>query len=211
MPTLPSSSRRARIWSVALATAVAAGSGCALLAPVAAYGANRARDFGEIFRVQAGVGYSAGAQVRALGLLDVGLGGGAHRWKNGVGWVYGEYHILNDSPAADLDVYWPATKLYDLGPGMREDGVGLAQHVSIRPDGETLFAQSYMLLPAMLSPPDPRSSETPARLRRWQRVHALDIEVGASCLAYVRVGFSPGELLDFLLGIFGLDIAGDDR
>ena len=29
-------------------------------------------------------------------------------------------------------------------------------------------------------------------------------------LAYVKAGVSPGELLDFVLGIVGLDIAGDD-
>jgi hypothetical protein len=46
---------------------------------------------------------------------------------------------------------------------------------------------------------------------RGARIHAFDIEAGISALFVgVRVGFSPGELLDFLLGWFGIDIAGDD-
>ncbi|MFP4055377.1 MAG: hypothetical protein ACLF0G_00735 [Candidatus Brocadiia bacterium] len=42
-------------------------------------------------------------------------------------------------------------------------------------------------------------------------VHAFDLEVGGSALASLRVGFSPGQLLDFLAGWTTLDIAGDDR
>jgi hypothetical protein len=43
-------------------------------------------------------------------------------------------------------------------------------------------------------------------------LHAFDIEASAYAgFVFARVGFSPGEFLDFLLGWFGLDIAGDDR
>jgi hypothetical protein len=37
-----------------------------------------------------------------------------------------------------------------------------------------------------------------------------NIEVSAGVLVGVRVGFNPGELLDFLLGFTTLDIYGDD-
>jgi hypothetical protein len=44
------------------------------------------------------------------------------------------------------------------------------------------------------------------------RVHAFDIEVGVFALILgARAGFSPGELLDFILGWVGIDIAEDDR
>lgn len=41
-------------------------------------------------------------------------------------------------------------------------------------------------------------------------IRTFDISVGASALVGVHLGFSPGELLDFLLGWTTLDIAGDD-
>ena len=47
---------------------------------------------------------------------------------------------------------------------------------------------------------------------RKARVHAFDVEASVYAgIVYARAGFSPGELLDFLLGWFGVDIAGDDR
>jgi hypothetical protein len=36
----------------------------------------------------------------------------------------------------------------------------------------------------------------------------VSVHLGFVC---ARVGFSPGEFVDFLLGWFGIDIAGDDR
>jgi hypothetical protein len=44
--------------------------------------------------------------------------------------------------------------------------------------------------------------------RNW--LHDFDFEVGASALVGGTLGFSLGEFADFLLGLFGLDIAGDD-
>ncbi len=44
------------------------------------------------------------------------------------------------------------------------------------------------------------------------RIHAFDIEASLHAgIVYLKAGFSPGELADFLLGWFGADIAGDDR
>ena len=46
----------------------------------------------------------------------------------------------------------------------------------------------------------------------WSRLHAFDVELSLTLLVgRLRLGFSPGEFVDFLLGWFGLDIAGDDR
>jgi hypothetical protein len=41
-------------------------------------------------------------------------------------------------------------------------------------------------------------------------VSSFDIEVNIGCLLGARLGFSFGQFADFLLGWFGLDIAGDD-
>ena len=47
-----------------------------------------------------------------------------------------------------------------------------------------------------------------AYLPGWPR--AADVEFGASAGVGFHVGLSPGELLDFLLGLSTLDVAGDD-
>ena len=46
---------------------------------------------------------------------------------------------------------------------------------------------------------------------RWAQVHAFDIEVGAALGLWVDLGWSPGELVDFFLGILTIDIARDDH
>ena len=45
---------------------------------------------------------------------------------------------------------------------------------------------------------------------RWAQIHAFDIEFDIAAGVYLETGYSPGETLDFLLGIFGIDIAKDD-
>jgi hypothetical protein len=55
-----------------------------------------------------------------------------------------------------------------------------------------------------------RTGETPRELEKtvWQ---ASSFEVGATLgVIEARVGINPMEILDFLVGIFGLDPAGDD-
>ena len=42
-------------------------------------------------------------------------------------------------------------------------------------------------------------------------LRVADIGVGVAAIVGARVGFSPGELLDFTLGIVGVDIGNDDR
>jgi hypothetical protein len=45
---------------------------------------------------------------------------------------------------------------------------------------------------------------------RYQQIHAFDVEAEVALLVHTSSGFSPGEVLDFLLGFFLIDIAGDD-
>lgn len=43
------------------------------------------------------------------------------------------------------------------------------------------------------------------------RIHVLDVEARLYLgVVYAKVGFSPGQFVDFVLGWFGADIAGDD-
>jgi hypothetical protein len=45
---------------------------------------------------------------------------------------------------------------------------------------------------------------------RYAMIHAFDAEIELAIVGYVDLGYSPGELVDFLLGIFTIDIAADD-
>lgn len=89
------------------------------------------------------------------------------------------------------------------------------------------YRRSFFLLPAVLTQvgPEPGRGPPPSRddtlawlwgeraraVNPWAHVHAFDIEASVYAGLHVRVGFSPGEFLDFLTGWFGADIAGDDR
>ena len=54
-------------------------------------------------------------------------------------------------------------------------------------------------------------SERALELDPWAHVHAFDTELGVYLLIVnAKVGFSPGEAVDFLVGLVGLDIAQDD-
>jgi hypothetical protein len=41
-------------------------------------------------------------------------------------------------------------------------------------------------------------------------IHAWDVELEIAIVAYIELGFSPGEAIDFWLGLLTIDIAGDD-
>ena len=38
----------------------------------------------------------------------------------------------------------------------------------------------------------------------------MQIDLSVGLIASVRLGFNPGELLDFLIGLVGFDLYGDD-
>jgi len=48
------------------------------------------------------------------------------------------------------------------------------------------------------------------RRNRYAQIHAFDIELEVAIGLYAELGYSPGETIDFLLGLLTIDIAGDD-
>jgi len=46
--------------------------------------------------------------------------------------------------------------------------------------------------------------------RDYAPIDWLDTELAAYCVVGARVGFNPGQFVDFLAGLFTLDLAGDD-
>ena len=227
---------RAPLVAVALALAGAAGSGCQTA--VGTYFANRARDLGECVRVEAGGALGLGVDVQAGGLLEFPLEIAAQPFFGGIGWTYGEpwatAGVRSSVFRAFRYIDWPLggggphayphlSPAYD-SPRAHFWSEGFSTRVELHGD-EVHARGTWWLLPGLLRrrftepPPSlaawhliPRAWDQRYVYGRWDRVHAWDIEVGATLgLVYARVGFSPGEFLDFLLGWFGVDIAGDDR
>ncbi|MHC5021527.1 MAG: hypothetical protein ACYTGX_15765 [Planctomycetota bacterium] len=81
------------VWAVALAA-----SGCGTAA--GNYFANRARDLGDVVRVEVNGALGVGAVVEAGGLLHAGFGGGVKPLWAGAGWCYGEGHAFAFRPHA---------------------------------------------------------------------------------------------------------------
>ena len=181
MKARPSSSHFRRLApSIALALLCA---GCA-----SPYWQNRRADAADVFTATAGVGLGATARI---GPLHAGLG---------VNWDFygieaGEIGKLGSLGEAITGIGDKAADDCIVCMGWSEINQGersavRGKNVAYRPSGIPFW-----------DPPPPESSN-PAR---WTQ-----IEVAAGLLGGVRLGFNPGELLDFVLGFFGVDLYGDD-
>ena len=206
---------RNRILRIALLSALlATGAGCQTT--VGNYFANRAHDFGDMFRLQVGVGLGLGVDVRAAGIVHVPVIYGLNILAP-FGPAYGrlppyyrpepegEIRALNDSLVGAVVAGLPISIISPwVGPA---DDVGL--HFAI----DRLIDERhrcYLVIPGIASWRG-KTWIWDARAPTRDRVHAFDVEVMVFALVVnVVAGFSPGELLDFVLGWFGVDIAGDD-
>jgi len=207
-----------------LVSVVRASRGLILLAfllalPSCRYLHNRGADFLDQFRVSVGVGSVAGVRVRALGAVDTGIMMGVKPRAASIGWRYGTPLFFNHADTrvdADQAEIIKATSITGL-----DYAAGTYRSAST----------SAAILPGLFTwtdatPKDyawlvPEEGDT-FRDRRWiwnretfrhdryAQIHAFDIEAEAGLFAYIEGGYSPGELVDFLLGIVGIDIAGDD-
>lgn len=195
------------------------GPALALLPSSCNYVADRGLDFVDQYRAVGGVGSVAGLRYRSLGLLDTGLMFGIKPHASALGWKYGTPFYFNQRDMrfdADQAQIIMATSLIDAD-------YGAGSYFS----GRT----SAAVLPALLtwtdSTPDDIGWEVPEegdlfedRIWLWRgdtfannryaQIHAFDIEAEIGFFLYLDLGWSPGELLDFFLGILTIDIAKDD-
>lgn len=200
--------------AAALVTATAFAAGCET--PVGRYFANRARDFGECFRLEMGGGVGLGGGVNAAGLVHLGIHGGGLDSRLAVGWAYGHGYAFGLPTSGRTDGSGDA---YPPLGTMAWHGITGQWHRATRgepgSEGYRSVHRCILLLPCVFSRVgnDDRllwEREDSAVVRK-ARVHAFDIEVSAYALVVgAAAGFSPGEFLDFLAGWFGLDLAGDD-
>ena len=211
--------------------------------PLGRYFAHRARDLGEVFRVEMNGGLGLGAVVEAGGVAHVGLGAGAKPFWGGIGWSYGRGHAFIGAPHAVRargghaavpcnpipvgDPRWvlhvrhapPHAAVHTcwwLLPGLFGESIVASGNGVSR---AWLWSDAALREPSVIdvSPGqwtiDGVDLDRPRLLaaHRWNHVHAFDVsaDVYAGVL-HVAAGVSLGELADFVLGWFGVDLAGDD-
>ncbi|HZN62230.1 MAG TPA: hypothetical protein VFC90_07470 [Planctomycetota bacterium] len=160
-----------------------------LLMPGCAYLGSRARDLGDIVRVEGSIGTGLQANITTTEILHLGLGS-SRRWAGG--WAYG-------IPTAERRVedHLPLSYLASLAD---PDTVSL-HALRIGDDPQNLLHRCNLVSPFANSLGTIRKPS----MQFW------DIEIGVMALVIgVEAGFNPAEALDFVLGIFGIDIAADD-
>lgn len=206
----PTPSRRAHgIACAALAIVfVAFCSGCRSIAP------GRMLDLGDCGTLGVGAGYGLDATVQAGALAEASLGIGHNiRYR---GW--NGHTSVTEWQNAQLS--WPPSLF------MSAMAMGMAQSDCCLLPPETFYAVPD---PERMGAPPRPGNRTPAgteskhfgyalpllseqgRRRTGTFHNATRVEAEATlCVVSVRAGLNPLEILDFLLGFLGFDIAGDD-
>lgn len=185
-------------------------------ASVGNYAKNRGNDFLDVFKVKGGVGIGIEADVKMTDLLHVGLGGSllANAGIYGRKVVSG-FESNSNPPMPQLFPGFSANMIFSETKEITPFFITRA-HLEINDD---IFSdkrrefgdcteREYCYLSPLISGDKLNydTKDTPSLLRRF------DIEAGATLgIVGGRVGFSPGELVDFILGIFTIDIAKDDE
>ncbi|MCZ6692164.1 MAG: hypothetical protein O7H41_21480 [Planctomycetota bacterium] len=175
---------------------------------VGSYLGNRGRDLADCFTIEAGVGYGLGAELKLAGLVHIAVGTGLDGSLQ-AGLRYGD--LVPRSETKDEKTGFFGFPIINL-LWMFSDQDGYPPYLHVSKDAKEEHA-CYLLLPGLASYAPDRSESwiwTDPK-SGWSRLHAFDIEASVYWgIIGARAGFSPGEFVDFLLGWFGVDIAGDD-
>ncbi|MGA0870950.1 MAG: hypothetical protein ACO3UM_18640 [Planctomycetota bacterium] len=204
---------------------------CLLHAGGCTYGAARARDFADCFRVSVGGGLGLTASVQATDWFSPGIGAASRTWNFGYldrdthgSWV--ESCVIQTPRLAYQGL---ALRLEEQSrEQMDEDGVltrlaldslNLPHERWVRTGGRVRVEQFALFNPLRASDDfdsswlggflvEPGDVVLAPVKDVWQ---SSFLEVGGTvALIHARVGFSPLQLADFVAGLFGFDPAGDD-
>ncbi|MDF1800327.1 MAG: hypothetical protein P1V81_14205 [Planctomycetota bacterium] len=153
------------------------------------YLGRRGADLAEAFTLTLAAGPEVSVDVQATDALHLALGGGVHGEAGLAGGALGTAGVM--------------TLGLPVAPFL-EDGVLYGRYVFSEVGGgwsaEDLEDECYLVHLVDAAPTHPKFDA-------W---HALDLEAGFVVGVGARVGLSPGELVDFLAGLVGLDPLGDD-
>lgn len=157
-----------------------------LLLSGCAYAEARARDLGDILRLEGRVGYGLEAHANAGELAHAGVGS-AREWN--AGWRYGKAEAV-----AATQHHLPVSIVRSfLEPE--------TEHVHSLEFESGGLHQCFLLFPGGINPGG--LEKVPS--------HFLDVEIGfLAGVVGAEAGVSLGETLDFLLGFAGVDFGDDD-
>lgn len=151
--------------------------------------ADRGSDLGECFTLTVSAGPELSADVKLTEALHLAVGGGVH----------GEAGLVKGR--------WGAASVATLGLPVApflEDGIVHGRYLFTESSGgwsDDLIQDECYGIHLLDCPP------TNPQRDAWDR---WDLELGFTVLVGARVGFSPGQFVDFAAGLFGFDPAADD-
>ena len=185
--------------------------GCA---SVGNYFLNRLSDFGDCFTAEAGVGYGLDFHIFATNLISTGVGASyvarCAGVSHGVAYSAISYHLglpvlpfLQLLSAEGRREWWVTDTVHR--------GLPLPTRRVIRTPPPGYLAKSVLFVNLMsISPPQGGSPVMHGYPNPDMAIFDFEVSFTLGVL-YLRLGFSIGEFTDFLLGWFGVDIAGDDK
>lgn len=187
--------------------------GCA---SVGNYFLNRLSDFGDCFTAEAGVGYGLDFHILATNLISTGVGASyiakSAGVSHGVPYSAISYHLglpllpfMNFLSREWRKEWWVTDTVHR--------GLPRPTQRVIRTPPPGYLAKSVLFVNLMsISPPQGPGTSPVMHGYPNSDMAIFDFEVSFTVgVLYLRLGFSIGEFVDFLLGWFGVDIAGDDK
>jgi len=175
---------------------------CVLVGSGCTYAKDRANDFVDCFKGDVGYGFGLDAQVMVTELISGGVGASEIKKIGFKGRYIGTWWDLHMGvpimPFFSFLIFGPATDFVSIGSGKGgtvNDDKGIPN---------TEIVSFLFINPAFFTYYDPPIINTPL-------INKFDIEVGGTTVVVgARVGFSPGQFLDFIIGWTGIDIGKDD-
>ena len=163
---------------------VVLGAGCA----GSGYFAKRGRDLRDVFTAE--LGYGVGAKART-GPLHAGL---SYVWTP-MGLGNGELYSFRDAATEEQCPYDVELVCMGIEGAPRGENRGK--------DCTAGWGWPFVAWPKAIKAGDDGKA-------LWPHPYYTDIRVTVGCGPAVTLGFNPGELLDFMLGWFGIDVYKDD-
>ena len=180
---------------------------------------DRGADFLDQYYAAVGAGSVVGVRFENLGLIDTGLMMGIKPYASSLGWKYGsaryfdqldprfdadQAEIIKTTTVVGLDYgqgsYFSAKNSAAIVPALLSwvDATPIDYEWRVPEEGADFKDRTWIWNPQAFS------------VNHYAQIHAFDIETEVGLIVYLGFGYSPGELVDFLLGIVTIDIAGDD-
>jgi|GEM_PF-2029595 len=207
-------SKRGVIVTLALLLGCAGLFGCAT--PVGNYFLNRVRDFSECFIFEAGIGYGLDVHILCTDAISTGAG---YSHTNVVGICHGKAY-----DGSNLHQGLPVSPFFAIfgseggfPPIWITDGVAAVNPTGPAPKTNLprYNTQSFLFINLLAFTSGDLEGGTGWRNKYYypnEDLAVFDVEVAVTAGFFsLRVGFSLGQFVDFLLGWFGVDIGGDDR